>query len=357
MFKRNRIKKISGEEFAERLLYCRDHRRVYYGPKGNTPFKGINAFLEVKEVTLSLTYRDAAGIPCTYTMRADDAPIAGACTGLEAYRILCRYYKVPDLRKHPKLSKWCGGAREGKISASPIQYTNPKYDHTRNRAYGYDINSAYSWAMLQPMPDTTVEPKYNSLIGPNEIGFKVVQDDDGGRSTVAVRQGYASVVYPLVESPFKRFVHTWYERKRLAPSGSDARNRAKSVLNYVVGYLQKVNPFYRTTIITYCNERIRSLIDDNTLSCNTDSIVSLQPRTDLSISDGIGDFKVEHDGYYAYIGTSYQWTGERAHIRGVNALALGGDFDLLTDKPKQVEYRWKYDAVTVSIIDTTKEAK
>lgn len=356
MFKRNRIKKITGEEFADRLLYCRDHRKVYYGPKGTIPFRLTNAFLEVKEVTLSLTYRDEMGVPCTYTMRADDAPIAGACTGLEAYRILCKYYKVPDLRKHPKLKSWCGGAREGNASASPIQYSNAAYNGTRNYAYGYDINSAYSWAMLQPMPDTT-KPEYNALITEGHIGFKVVQDSDGGRSTVAVKQGYASVVFPLVESPFKRFVHTWYERKRRAKPGSEERNRAKSVLNYVVGYLQKVNPFYRTAIITYCNERIKSLIDDNTLSCNTDSIVSLTPRPELTISDNIGDFKVEHEGYYAYIGTSYQWTGDRAHIRGVNALALGGDFDLLIDRPKKVEYRWKYNAVTVSITDTSKEAK
>ena len=67
-------RKISNEEFAERLLYCRDHRRVYYGPKGNTPFKGINAFLDISNPLMAtLCYRNSIGFPCTYvTQRTDE---------------------------------------------------------------------------------------------------------------------------------------------------------------------------------------------------------------------------------------------------------------------------------------------
>ena len=349
MFKRERRKNISCEEFADRLLYCKEHRLVYLGAKGRRPFKGICAFLDIREVTVTLTYRDAMGTPCTYVTRLDEQTIEGAVSGLEAYRILSHYFKVPDLRKHPVLKQWCGGAREGKPSASPIQYVNPKYNNTRNYAYGYDINSAYSYAMVQPMPDTT-RPAYNCLIPEGHIGFKIVEDNDGNRTVVAVKQGYASVVFPLLESPFKRFVQVWYDRKRKAKSGSPEHAKAKSVINYVVGYLQRINPFYRTAIITYCNNRIKQLMDENTLTCNTDSIVSLVPRDDIAISDQLGDFKVEHEGLYAYIGTSYQWSGDRAHIRGVHHSQVSGDFDLLKDKPHKAALAWKVDLIHCALV-------
>ena len=42
-------------------------------------------------------------------------------------------------------------------------------------------------------------------------------------------------------------------------------------------------------------------MDENTLFSNTDSIVSLVPRSDLKISDNIGDFKIEHQGDFIYL--------------------------------------------------------
>lgn len=342
MFKRERRKIISCEEFAERLHFCKENRLLIYGAKGNRSLRHFCAYLEMKQVSATLTYRDNDYIVCTYVTRLDEQNQEGAVTGLEAYRILSHYFKVPDLRKHPVLKQWCGGAREGKPSASPIQYINPKYDGKHVRAYGYDINSAYSYAMIQPMPDTT-RPAYRCLIPEGHMGFKIVEDDDGKRTVISVTQGYADVVFPLVESPFKRFVQVWYDRKRKAKSGSPERAKAKSVLNNSIGYLQRINPFYRTAIITYCNNNIKQHMDENTLTCNTDSIVSVVPREDLPISDKIGDFKVEHDGYCFYRGSNFQWDGERAHVRGVHYSQVSGDFNLQTDKPRPIKLPWRID--------------
>lgn len=72
--KQYHCRKIRNEEFVERLLYCRDHRRIYYGPKGTTPFQYINAFLDISDpLMVILCYRNSIGFPCTYvTQRTDE---------------------------------------------------------------------------------------------------------------------------------------------------------------------------------------------------------------------------------------------------------------------------------------------
>ena len=174
-------------------------------------------------------------------------------------------------------------------------WKNEKYEGTRNYAIGYDLNSSYSFAMLKDMPDTSKKPK-TGFIKKGEIGF-----DFEGKP---IFEGWSLWVFPLMESPFKKFVNRWYEEKKNAKT-KQQKAKAKGMLNYSVGYLQRVNPFLRSTIIYYANKMIKDLVDENTLYCNTDSLVSLVPRNDLNIGTNIGEFKVEHEGQFAFRGFNY----------------------------------------------------
>ena len=46
-----------------------------------------------------------------------------------------------------------------------FSYTNDEYILKKIKCYSYDLNSAYSFAMLKPMPDTS-NPKFNAIVGP-----------------------------------------------------------------------------------------------------------------------------------------------------------------------------------------------
>ena len=137
-----------------------------------------------------------------------------------------------------------------------------------------------------------------------------------------------------MESPFKKFVNRWYEEKKNAKT-KQQKAKAKGMLNYSVGYLQRVNPFLRSTIIYYANKMIKDLVDENTLYCNTDSLVSLVPRNDLNIGTNIGEFKVEHEGQFAFRGFNYQWDNSVSY-RGIPKSWFKPGFDILVDNIPQI---------------------
>lgn len=118
-----------------------------------------------------------------------------------------------------------------------------------------------------------------------------------------------------MESPFKRFVNKWFGIKRYGTP--EEKIKAKQMLNFCVGYMQRTNPFIRNTIVERCNLKMEDLIDDNTLYCNTDCIVSLVPRTDIELGGGLGEFHIEHEGTFAYNGFNYQWNYELPTYRGI----------------------------------------
>ena len=324
MFNRKRKKYITVEEMNEHLKYCYNYYRIVEHEKRPGETFGINAFIEDKEVYFKLSYRKGT-YACTYICRKDSETNQQVIDGGEAYRILSLYYKVPHMDE-----SICCSYEEGGLSASPLLYKNDKYEGQRVDAIGYDLNSAYSWAMLKQMPDTSV-PYRSGRISDGEIGFLEVPNGDK-TSLVARFSGFATYIFPLMDSPFTEFVDKWYDKKVSSLPGSDERNKAKGVLNYAVGYLQRVNPFLRATIITYCNQYIKSLIDENTLYCNTDSIVTMKPIEGLPIGTGIGEFKIEHQGKFAYRGFNYQWNLDAPSYRGVSKSWFKAGWDILKDK-------------------------
>ena len=108
----------------------------------------------------------------------------------------------------------------------------------------------------------------------------------------------------------------------------------KNIMNMAIGYLQRVNPILRTFVLDYANKRVKSFINDDTLYCNTDSIVSLTRRFDIeeNLGDGLGQWKLEHFGDFAYKGFCYQWNKSIPSYRGVSKSWFKPDFDILVDE-------------------------
>ena len=124
---------------------------------------------------------------------------------------------------------------------------------------------------------------------------------------------------------FKEFFMNYYKRKLKAKKKGDIdeKNYCKNVMNYTIGYLQKVNPFIKAYIIITLNRKMFDLVDkfyDDVLLSNVDSLITKRDISEyLPISDNLGDFKKvkENEDFYMY-NFNYQWNLEPPSYRGTS---------------------------------------
>lgn len=339
MYKRNNEKLLDIKEMNDLLKYVSKRYIMVNGEKARfSDFRRFAYYIN-SQVNFKITLKVGNKV-CTYKCRKDGDRQLQSIIGGDAFRI-CKQYVGKndkfDLRNNPHIDLWkkvlCWSDEDDKflIGAKPILYYNPKYEKQRLRAYSYDINSSYSNGMIQDMPDTSVNPRIRDRIKThNELGFYIKNKELICTEEIGK---LCDFIFPKVESPFKRFVEVWYKRKKEAQSGTKEKQKAKDVLNFSVGYYQKVNPFIRARIISYANKLISDLMDENTLLCNTDSIVSLVPRKDLNIGENIGQFKEEDKGtMIAYIQHNYQWDFKTPTYRHVSKNWFKPGWDILKDE-------------------------
>lgn len=203
--------------------------------------------------------------------------------------------------------------------ASPLYYCNDKYLNKEISAISYDANKAYLSACSKPIFPID-EPKYwcNSLKA-GEMGFNT--------ATGKVYYGpFNGIVEYKCHYGYHKGLQTW--AREMADKLNNAKNKleknnVKKQINACIGnlsnkhYPEKNNDLFRNIIVQYCTDRIQSLMDENTIFCNTDCIVSLKPRTDIPVSNNIGDFKIEHSGTFYYVDqVHYQWNDDK--INGIN---------------------------------------
>ena len=313
MYRKNKVEYVDFKTINKHLKYCFSMREIHYREKESRENIGLKAFIVDRLKHFELTY-SYGGAPCTYIFdkARGDTDDHQQITGLQAFAMLNRFTHI---------NRCIEKKEDAPFSIKPILWKNPKYEGQRLDAICYDMNSAYSYAMLQPMPDTSVPPEAKN-VEEGEIGF----DLDGNRQT----SGYSLFVFKLIESPFKEFVYHYYKKKYKAKTPAEKR-KAKEYLNFCIGFLQLRDPFTRSQIIGLANDLIKSLIDDNTLYCNTDSIVSMTERPDLKLGNDIGEWKIEHKGKFAYLGFNYQWDYEIPSIRGKPKTDFDIGWDLLND--------------------------
>ena len=327
MFTRKKVQYCNFKEINSHLQYCYENKQIEYREKHKGETFGNKAFIVDRLKNFELTYR-YGDYPCTYIFdkSSGDTEDHQQITGLEAYRVLSMYTHI---------NKVIDSKEDAPFSAKGLLWKNKKYEGQRVQAICYDMNSAYSYAMIQDMPDTSVPPKAK-VIGAGEIGFDV----NGNRQT----SGYSIYVFRLIESPFKKFVQTYYDKKNKAKTKAE-RRKAKEYLNFCVGFLQNRDPFTRAQIVGLANDLILSLIDENTLYCNTDSIVCLKEREDLKLGDNIGEWKIEHRGDFAYVGFNYQWNLDKPSIRGKTKTYFKDNWDILKDELPECNNSYYFDRI------------
>lgn len=309
---------LSWAEFMKHFKFCKSHRIIVEGPRTNECRNYMVANIEVQAVWVKLTYRRNNKTIC-YNARMDGADPKQQITGMRAYTTMCQNllpWHMPNLRDYKPFGyhKTKTGKTAWAIEPTKqLMYFNKELNNSRYEdCYGYDRNSAFTWAMMQPIPNTDKEPDLLRKTKSGEIGFNL----DG---SVCFEKGhFCNFIFEAQESPFINFAKKWYLKKRDAKTEAD-KEKAKETLNFCIGYMHRTNPFIRNCIVARSNNYILSLIDENTLYCNTDSIVSRRRRRDLELDLGkeLGQWKIEHRGDFAYKDFTYQWNDTIPTYRGI----------------------------------------
>lgn len=303
--------------------------------------------LDVLYTRLILRYYGNGNLYTTYIFQLDGAEHQQRISGANTFSLLQRMSKkgVVDLTNNPK---WFD-TEYYQWNLAPIGglvYFNKKYINGRyENCIEYDRRSAYAAALLEPIPDTRVIPREKDYVKKGEIGFKtdrIGYNQNEEQLYAIFEEGlYADYIYPAIESPFKSFANYYYS-KRLHATGKEA-DRVKQILNYSIGYIRRKNPFIHSCILSRARYFIESLIDENTLYSNTDSLVSRVPRPDLEplIGDEIGKFRIQHKGSFAYTISGYQWNYDLPSMRGRSKQwfkrRYPNGYDILTDDIPYIE--------------------
>lgn len=328
--------------------------------KRNSSFEKILTVDQFNEFLATLDYYDELDIKqigicmrlkvkdisyyCSLTGKVEDTPNTG-----NIWRYFTKYAPEATFslkegqygKKTVKVAKYKTKVRWEIKDPGNFAYSDDSRSRQWLKCYSYDTNSAYSYAMTKPIPDTSKEPRMYDIVKENEIGFWASGD-------VTTEVGaYAEYIFPLIESPFKPFIRSYYRKKQDAKT-KEERKSWKAFLNIPTGMMHKRNIFIRNAILYYAREYIRSFMDDDTVYCNTDSIVSLKRRPDLPLGDNLGEFKEEHiNEDFKYIKSGiYQW-GTECHYEGIPGCALT-DIEDTAGWKERVPY--KYDKTNRRII-------
>lgn len=341
---------VDAERMNELLRKCEGKNVIFDNsniqrPDGTYPTVGhLNAYITDGMRFFTLTAR--FGKVKTYILdKTGEMPPTLDNPGIEWRDLNRHYYKVPHQPANFD-------------NAGPLLWTNRLYDKKRTRAWGYDMNDAYASILMGMMPDTSVAP-HDGIVGSGEIGFSL----DGK----LLHEGrYAIYVFPLIPSPFKRFAETFHQRK-LEAKTPEEKSRWKHHLTDVIGYMghqrvegdlmSRINPFIRNYVVLSCNERMMSLMDQDTIMVNTDSIVSASPRPDLEMGSEAGHFKLEHEGNIGVWGYNYQWDNNKPLYRGIPKKWFPKGWDIIKDELPGDGNRWMFDRKKMKIVRNRYETK
>lgn len=235
------------------------------------------------------------------------------------YRWFIKYYPLNEQANNEKAYNVHG----------PLIWTNNKYDKKSLKCWGYDINSAYPAALLQPIPDVN-NPLGPGIIGENQVGF--VLDKEGFLEEK--KMGVAMWRFNLIESPWKeKYVPDKYSDLLFYKKIGDIEKAKKIKEEFVcsIGCLRNHNAFLYSHILTVCRENLQKYVNEDTILINTDCIYSATPRPDIPIGTEIGLFKeLEQNGTEIYVdGANYVWENGERRLRGVPK-ELQATYDLKT---------------------------
>lgn len=198
--------------------------------------------------------------------------------------------------------------KEEYVVSGAFHYFNPQYEGKMlNGVYVYDVNKAYCAHLAEGYyPDVDAGDLGGGIAKYDEVGFEVFGDN----IVRVVETGeYAEVRFPKKTD---RKLSNWAIAKGKEMEALKKNGKTKELLeeklaiNVALGILRNHNPWWYVYIVNTVCKKMKNLMDENTLLCNTDSIFSLTKREDLDIGTGLGQFKVECvEGRLFYKGNNF----------------------------------------------------
>lgn len=321
-------------------------------------------FIDVKETRIEITSRYAPesfrnvkdlyqnGKACTYCFNLNDEPI-NWLNGQSCFVERQKSYKIPDAKEYNlvQLDDYFDDYKGTyRCSASPlVGYRGDGSKQILENCYEYDLNSAYSTQLKKGIPDLN-NPCYcdGNPVPKGFIGFLI--DDQ----LTMVHEGMpCDIAFPRIKTPAKlnEFIDKYYNLKKTS-TGNEKR-KAKARLNLPIGYSQRKNPFFRAYVVHSCNEAIKAVMDEDTVSWNTDAIFSKKRRPDLELGIEIGQWKEVPINRFVYVGLTYQIDDNLPVWRGIAKAWLrhfekvnGRPFDLAKDKLTERINKYYFDGTT-----------
>lgn len=352
-FKKQKIYYIDDVNVMNKHLeICKKYRvetqeEMFKIQKGNRQYHSSYYFTWNQGLTkIELNYTPTDGKFSKFIFQLDGKTNLDQKTGMEAFALLQRMSNsfVNDMTNDPEIydqNNQCWLVP----SIAGIVWVNPKFKGKRiSNCIGYDENSAWDWAMCQPMPNTNKPYKKWQKLKDGEIGFNRDIRGYSDREYLYMETKIGELcefVFEKIESPFKDFVNYYYNKKKNAKTPEE-KQKYKDILVFPIGYMARKNPFIRSAILSYSNYRIFDLIDpETTYSSNTDSLNSTVIRDDIELGEELGQFKIEHTGDYVYCDSGYQWNKALPSVRGKSKKwfenAYPNGFDILKDELPSTE--------------------
>ena len=340
---------VTIKDFNRLLKWAENHRIMTQRPMFEGEAVSLRAYIEEKQVCDTLTMNGPDGAVHTYIAYKDGRAMEqGHASPMNVIAAFSKYYRIPHTYEDKV---------DAPFSAGPFLWYNQRHNMTRQYAYGYDQNSAYTYALLTArLPDCTRRLP-SGIVGCDEVGFGL----DGENIEAG---GYSMFRFPLMAETdrerIRKFCKVWYDRKRNSKSGTPEHTRSKDYLNIIIGAFQLHCCYLRSAVIN-CSDRLMLDIiekeDDCILLSNTDSIVSTKKLDYLKIGKDLGEWKYEHKGNFAYQNYDYQWDDGKVATRGHSHSTIGPDFDILQGNYYLNGNIWKYNYDTnreesIRIIDS-----
>lgn len=327
-----------------------DNMIIMRAPDKNTLGSNLRAVVWERETSISLKVKDDYGVSTCYEFWINGEPKYETDCLRQMMGVFTRRLREADIKELTEVQNDKAG------SVSSIIWYNEEKNGTRNTAWEYDLNSAYVASAIDVWPDCSKVIGQNRIVEKGQMGFAKMPKPnkaDGLHLEMIEEGGYADLVFGTMECPAK--IKEWflekYKEKQFYKKVGNKKElaKAKGVMVSVIGNLQNYNAYVRSAIVSRVNHKMAKLIDEDTLAVSTDAIVSMRPL-DLDIGDGLGQFKLEHDGeLYAYKGTSHQWNYDTPSVRRVSKARFEKDYDLLSDEMPVGKFPYKFDEFTGKI--------
>ena len=216
------------------------------------------------------------------------------------------------------------------------------------RAIAFDMHKCYWSYFDKPLPGNELVGE-NRLANDDELGFniepKYIADKLEYMITLNTSKNKISK-WVFKKVYYKSLIdYAKYMEKALIKLNKESEEygNAKKSYEAFLGYLKRKNIFVRAAILGYSRdymESFRMRFEDRILQMTVDSIVTvdLDFGKNLPLGDHIGEFDIEHDGYFISESKSkYGWYQDITRYKGENR------FKFVDWNHEYVTHAWKLD--------------